>query len=54
MAPTRANGSDVWRYMEKTDDGKAKCKFCAKSYVYSGGCTSNLMNHLKVRLIQLI
>ena len=42
--------STVWLHFEEQDGtDTAKCNLCRKSFVYRGGCTSNLRKHLKAK-----
>ena len=43
----RSGKSDMWKYFDKSADGKmAECKLCSKVLAYHGG-TSNLRTHLQ-------
>ena len=39
--------SEVWKYVDKLDKGKIKCKRCGKTFTDCKN-TSNAWNHLKI------
>jgi len=42
---TPAHKSDLWNYMEKLADGKARCKSCSKTLSRQNGATTGLRKH---------